>query len=120
MRGRLKNLLIAISVAIGLTTGFTLDNIRADELPKNDPAPLSTGGQGVIEGKVIEVETHTLVVKKIDGNVVRVRMPGKSGEKAKDFSVGEYIEASVTPEGMTTSVRKVVNPQKHDINENIR
>ena len=111
-----------LSVSLSLLGGFMSDPLLAVDLPLpgRDPAPTATGGSGVIEGTVVEVESHTLVVKKNDGETVRVPMPGKSGEPAGQFSKGDYIEASVTPEGTTTSVRIVANPKKFDLNENIR
>jgi hypothetical protein len=68
-----------------------------------------------MEGKVVEVESHTLVVENLDGKIVRLPMPGKTGESAIDFSKGDYIEATVTPEGITTSVRIVGNPENHEM-----
>lgn len=56
-----------------------------------DPAPVVSG---IYEGEVLEVEEHTLVIKQMDENTVRVRMPGKSGEKASNFQVGDKLEVS--------------------------
>ena len=60
---------------------------------------------GIIEGKIMEVETNTLVVETENGKTVRIRMPGKSGKSASEFVQGEFIEAAVSPEGITTSVK---------------
>jgi hypothetical protein len=67
-----------------------------------EPAPVASG---VYEGEVIEVEEHTLVIKQADGDIVRVRMPGKSGEKSSNFQVGDKLDVVVSPEGITTSVK---------------
>lgn len=72
-----------------------------------EPVPVASG---VYEGTVLEVEKHTLVVKQADGDIVRVRMPGKSGDKASDFQVGDMVEVIVTPEGITTSVKRQLSP----------
>lgn len=109
--------LSTLACGAGVMSGY----LHANELPGEDPAPVTSGGLGVIEGKVVEVETLTLVIEKPDGEIVRVPMPGKTGEPASTFSKGDYIEAAVTPGGITTSVRTVVNPEQHEmINPNIR
>jgi hypothetical protein len=114
------------SLAIALSTlafgaGVMSGYPQAKVLPGGDPAPVTSGGAGVIEGKVVEVEPLGLVIEKPDGETVRVPMPGKTGEAASTFSKGDYIEATVTPRGNTTSVRTVVNPEKHEmINPDIR
>ncbi|MBA3967968.1 MAG: hypothetical protein H0X47_19775 [Nitrospirales bacterium] len=113
MRGTMW-LLASILVLFG---GLMPESVVADDIGQKGPAPVVSG---VIEGKVVEVETNTLVLEKNNGKIVRVHMPGKSGNTAADFSKGDYIEAVVTPEGITTSVRVVLNPEKYDINPNIR
>lgn len=60
---------------------------------------------------MIEVEQLTLVIEKANGEVVRVPMPGKSGESSTDFEKGDYIEVAISPEGITTSVRKVAKTE---------
>jgi hypothetical protein len=116
-----KPLLAVMLVTLACFSGILSEYLQANELPGEDPAPVTSGGAGVVEGKVVEVETHTLVIEKLDGETVRVPMPGKTGESAGEFSKGDYIEATVTPEGVTTSVRTVVNPEKHEmINPGIR
>lgn len=113
--------LAIVLVSLAFFSGILSDYLQANEQPGEDPAPVASGAAGVVEGKIVEVESQTLVVEKLDGDIVRVPMPGKTGETAQDFSKGDYIEASVTPEGLTTSVRVVVNPEKHEeINPNIR
>ncbi|MEX2492971.1 MAG: hypothetical protein WD425_14555 [Nitrospirales bacterium] len=107
-------LLASMLVLLG---GLMPEYVMADDIGQKGLAPIASG---VIEGKVVEVETNTLVLEKNNGKIVRVRMPGKSGNTAVEFSKGDYIEAVVTPEGITTSARVVLNPEKHDINPNIR
>jgi hypothetical protein len=75
---------------------------------QKEVAPVASG---VVEGRVIEVERLTLVMEKSDGEVVRVPMPGKSGESSADFEKGDYIEVAISPEGITTSVRKVAKTE---------
>lgn len=72
-------------------------------------APVASGG--VLEGRVIEAETLTLVVEKVNGEIVRVPMPGKSGDSSADFAKGDYIEVAISPEGITTSVRKIAKTE---------
>lgn len=109
--------LSTLAFGAGVMSGYP----QAKVLPGEDPAPVTSGGAGVIEGKVVEVETLTLVVEKPDGEIVRVPMPGKAEEPTSTFSKGDYIEATVTPGGNTTSVRTVVNLEKHEmINPDIR
>ena len=69
-----------------------------------DPAPVA---KGTIEGEVIEVEEDTLVIKKLNGEEARVRIPGRTDDKAETYSVGDRVEVYVTPEGTTTSVREI-------------
>jgi hypothetical protein len=73
-------------------------------------APIDSGPGGVLEAEVTAVEPNVLLVKKADGEVARVPMPGESGKSASDFSKGDKIEAVITPEGVTTSVRIVPSP----------
>jgi hypothetical protein len=80
-------------------------HVHASEREKKEIAPVASGG--VMEGRVIEAEKLTLVVEKANGEVVRVPMPGKSGESSGDFAKGDYIEVAISPQGITTSVRKV-------------
>lgn len=90
-----------------VASGMTPDIIYASGEDKKI-APVASG---VVEGRVIETEHLTLVVEKANGEVVRVPMPGKSGESADDFSKGDYIEIAISPEGITTSVRKVAKEE---------
>lgn len=96
-----------------LVAGAIFEHATANERTVEPLAPVTSGGGGVMEGKVVEVESHTLVVENLEGKVVRIPMPGKTRESAKNFSKGDYIEATVTPEGNTTSVRIVANPENH-------
>ncbi len=82
--------------------------IHASEPDQKEIAPVASG---VIEGRIIEVEHLTLVIEKANGEVVRVPMPGKSGESSADFEKGEYIEVAISPQGITTSVRKVAKTE---------
>lgn len=84
--------------------------IHASGSEDKEIAPVASGG--VLEGRVIEAENLTLVVEKANGEVVRVPMPGKSGESAENFSQGDHIEVAISPEGITTSVRKVAKEVK--------
>jgi hypothetical protein len=94
------------------------EHAGANDRTVESPAPVNSG---VTEGKVVEVESHTLVVESLDGKVVRIPMPGKTEESSSEFSKGDYIEATVTPQGITTSVRIVPNPEKHpEINPTLR
>ena len=101
----LKETVFVLSILIFLfliqpSSGYSADS-------STQPAPVASG---VYEGEVLEVENHTLVVKQTDGDIVRVRMPGKSGKKSSDFQIGDKVEASVSPEGITTSVKRQVQP----------
>ena len=89
-------------------SGVMPNQIHASERDQKEIAPV---GSGVIEGRVIEVEQLTLVIEKANGEVVRVPMPGKSGESSTDFEKGDYIEVAISPEGITTSVRKVAKTE---------
>lgn len=80
----------------------------ASEPEQKEIAPIAAG---VVEGRVIEVEQLTLVIEKANGEVVRVPMPGKSGESSADFKKGDSIEVAISPEGITTSVRKVAKTE---------
>lgn len=103
-----------LALVAGAMGGHAGANDRTDEFP----APVTSG---VVEGKVVEVETHTLVVENLEGNVVRIPMPGKTGESAQKFTKGDYIEATITPQGITTSMRIVPNPEKHpELNPTLR
>ncbi len=82
--------------------------VHASEPDQKEMAPVASG---VVEGRVIEVEQLTLVIEKANGEVVRVPMPGKSGESSADFEQGDYIEVAISPEGVTTSVRKVAKTE---------
>lgn len=83
-------------------------HLHASEPDQKEIAPVASG---VVEGRVIEAEQLTLVIEKANGEVVRVPMPGKSGESAADFEKGDYIEVAISPEGITTSVRKVAKTE---------
>lgn len=116
-----KPILAVVLITLALVAGVISEFSHANELPGENRAPVAEGGTGVIEGKILEVEQHTLVLEKLDGQTVRVPMPGQSGEPASEFAKGEWVEATVTPEGFTTSVRSVANPRKHEqINPKIR
>jgi hypothetical protein len=73
-------------------------------------APVDPGPGGILVAKVVAVEPKALVVENTEGDISRVPMPGESGKTADDFSVGDKIEAVITPEGITTSVRPVPSP----------
>ncbi|MCA9422918.1 MAG: hypothetical protein KC592_18005 [Nitrospira sp.] len=107
-----KLLLGAIPVLVLLSAPLS-GHLHAQETAMEEPSPIASGIGGVVEGKVMEVENHTLVIENSNGKTVRVRMPGKSGKSSSDFSKGNYIEAAVSPEGITTSVRILENMQKH-------
>ncbi|GJL58257.1 MAG: hypothetical protein NPIRA03_11140 [Nitrospirales bacterium] len=85
-------------------SGMIPNHIHASEPDQTEIAPVASG---VVEGRVIEAEQLTLVIEKANGEVVRVPMPGKSGESSSEFEKGDYIEVAISPEGITTSVRKV-------------
>ncbi|GJL48960.1 MAG: hypothetical protein NPIRA01_01870 [Nitrospirales bacterium] len=70
---------------------------------------ISSLAAGTITGEILEIEENTLVIKKPNGEEVRVRMPGRTEEAAKDFEVGENVEVYVTPEGTTTSVHELTD-----------
>ncbi len=102
--------LCVAAVVFVAASGVIPDIIHASGSEHKEIAPVASGG--VLEGRVIEVENLTLVVEKANGEVVRVPMPGKSGESADDFSTGDYIEIAISPQGITTSVRKVAKEEK--------
>jgi len=87
--------LVIMSISL---TGVTVYSEETDF----DPASIAAG---TIEGEILEVEKHTLVIKKQNGEEVRVRMPGQTEESAKNFGVGDQVEVHVTPEGITTSIQ---------------
>jgi len=62
---------------------------------------------GTFQGKIIEIVENVLVVEKSDGEVVRVPLPGETGKRASAFRIEELVEITMTPEGMTTSVKSV-------------
>ena len=95
-----KKFISILSMNIFLILGYSLSGYATNST--TEPAPVASG---VYEGEVIEVEEHTLVIKQTDGDIVRVRMPGKSGEKSSNFQVGDKLEVVVSPEGITTSVQ---------------
>jgi hypothetical protein len=84
-------------------------HIHTSEPDQKEVAPVASAG--VVEGWVIEAEHLTLVVERANGEVVRVPMPGKSGETSADFAKGDYIEVAISQEGITTSVRKVAKTE---------
>ena len=92
--------LIILCLAI-LLAGIYSSPILAQPEQETGLAPVLSG---VIEGKIMEVEKNTLVVETESGKTVRIPMPGKSGKSASEFAQGEFIEAAVSPEGITTSV----------------
>jgi len=71
-----------------------------------DPASLAGG---TIQGEILEVEEKTLVIRKQNGEEVRVRMPGRTEESAETFEVGDQVEVYVTPEGITTSIHPLTD-----------
>lgn len=85
-----------------------LDEETAQE--KAVTAPVDPGPGGILQAEVVAVEPKVLIVKNADGDISRVPLPGESGKTADEFSVGEKIEAVITPEGITTSVRPVPSP----------
>ena len=113
--------LAIVLVSLAFFSGILSDYLQANDQPGADSAPVASGAAGVVEGTIVEVDSQTLVIEKLDGDIVKIPMPGKTGETAQEFSKGDYIEAAVTPEGLTTSVRVVANPEKHEeINPKIR
>ena len=94
-------IVLALSCFYPVSHGFT-------EVSNTGPAPIATG---TYHGQVVEVEDHTLVVKQEDGEVVRVRLPGQSGDQASDFQVGDQVEVTVSPHGVTTSVKQDLAPR---------
>ena len=99
----LKMTVLACSVIISIFVMYSSHSYADDHT--TGPAPIS---EGVYHGKVVEVEEHTLVVKQDDGDIVRVRMPGQSDEHASDYQVGDHVEVIVSPQGITTSVKREV------------
>lgn len=71
-----------------------------------DPAPIAAG---TLEGEVLEVEEKTLVIRKQNGEEVRVRMPGRTEESTETFKVGDQVEVYITPEGVTTSIHPLTD-----------
>lgn len=61
---------------------------------------------GVFQGKIIDIDIveQNLIIKKSDGEVVQVSLPGESGKRTADFHVGELVEITMTSGGTTTSV----------------
>lgn len=96
------------TIVFVVASGVIPYHIHASESDQKEIAPVAAG---VVEGRVIEAEELTLVIEKANGEVVRVPMPGKSGESSADFEKGDYIEVAISPEGITTSVRKVAKTE---------
>lgn len=97
-----------MTILFVVASGVIPYHIHASEPDQKEIAPVAAG---VVEGRVIKAEELTLVIEKANGEVVRVPMPGKSGESSADFEKGDDIEVAISPEGITTSVRKVAKTE---------
>ena len=97
-----------IIVSVGI-----VDYLYADEKVDAVTSPIDSGPGGILEAEVIHVEPNVLLVKKSDGEVSRVPMPGETGKSTSEFSKGDRIQAVITPEGITTSVRDVPAPAEN-------
>jgi hypothetical protein len=102
----LNRCILPISLVL-LSSAGVCGPVFADEKDEALTAPIDKGPGGILEAEVTHVETNVLLVKKEDGDVSRVPMPGESGKSAREFSEGDKIQAVITPKGTTTSVRKV-------------
>jgi hypothetical protein len=98
--------ILPISVAV-FSSGGLVEPVYADEKEDAVTAPIDKGPGGILEAEVTHVEENVLLVKKADGELSRIPMPGESGKSAKEFSKGDNVQAVITPEGTTTSVRIV-------------
>lgn len=59
---------------------------------------------GTFQGKIIEIKENALAIEKTDEEVVRVPLPGETGKSPAAFRLGELVEITMTPGGLTTSV----------------
>jgi hypothetical protein len=105
--------LLPISFTVFSSVGV-VEPVLADIQEDVVTAPIDPGPGGILEAEVTHVEEKVLLVKKENGEVSRIPMPGESGKSAKEFSKGDKVQAVITPEGTTTSVRTVPkeSPQK--------
>ncbi len=108
MKFQTRKVCVLISAIVMALVHFSPVSQGFAEVSDTGPAPIATG---TYHGQVLEVEEHTLVVKQADGEIVRVRLPGQSGYQASDFQVGDQVEATVSPQGVTTSVKQDLPPR---------
>lgn len=94
----MQKITVCLFVVLLSLTGYVVTGHAEDAY---DTAPEEAG---TFQGTIIEIVEHDLVVKKSDGEVVRVPMPGATRKRAADFQMGEVVEITLTPGGMTTSV----------------
>jgi hypothetical protein len=91
--------------------------VVANESCQNGPFPIASEIGGVIEGKVVEMEANTLVLEKTTEKSPEFTCLAKAKILQGIFQRGtvkrDYIEAAVSLEGITTSVRLVPNTKNH-------
>lgn len=102
----LNFLILPISFIVFSSVGM-VEYLYADEKDDMVTAPIDPGPGGILEAEVTHVESNVLLVKKPDGEISRIPMPGESGKSASEFSKGDKVQAVITPQGTTTSVRTV-------------
>ena len=102
----LNFLILPISFTVFSSVGM-VEHLYADEKDDVVTAPIDPGPGGILEAEITHVESNVLLVKKSDGEISRIPMPGESGKSASEFSKGDKVQAVITPQGTTTSVRTV-------------
>lgn len=67
---------------------------------------------GVMEGLVLDAGNLTVAVDKSNGDSFAFRCQEQAGESSARFLKTDDIEVAISPEEMTTSVRKVAKEEK--------
>lgn len=95
--------ILPVSFAVFFSVGV-VELVSANVKDDIVTAPID---KGMLEAEITHVASNVLLVKKEDGETSRIPMPGESGKSATEFSKGDKIQAVITPQGTTTSVRKM-------------
>ena len=98
--------ILPITFAV-FSSGGVVESVSANVKDDIVTAPIDKGPGGILEAEITHVDPKVLLVKKEDGETSRIPMPGESGKSATEFSKGDKIQAVITPQGTTTSVRKM-------------
>lgn len=65
--------------------------------------PTSAPLGGTVEGRIVDVEDRALVVQTTDGRIVRMLVTSFT-KGIQQVEIGDRIEATMSPEGIATSV----------------